>query len=108
MFSRTSGFKDGGLERIMRLQTMLLALLPAAVVALLPGTAAAQFPMPSVSLSPEQKKLTPEELEKQKAIDQAYRAANSKIPEKNVDDPWATVRIAPTTGSSTASKKKKQ
>ncbi len=87
-------------------------LLPAAaVLALLTGTAAAQFPTPSVSLQPQQRKLTPEELEKQKAIDQAYRAVNSKIPDKKVDDPWATVRGAPTTGSSTASKtasKKKQ
>ncbi len=80
-------------------------LLPAAaVLALLTGTAAAQFPMPKVSLSPEQRKLTPEELEKQKAIDNAYRAANSKIPEKKVADPWADVRAAPTTGS----KKKQQ
>ncbi len=84
---------------------MLLMLLPAAAIAvLLSGPAAAQFPMPSVSLQPQQRKLTPEELEKKKAIDQAYRAANGKIPEKKVDDPWADVRAAPTT----ASKKKQQ
>jgi hypothetical protein len=84
---------------------MLRLFLPVAAVAvLLTLPAAAQFPMPSVSLSPDQKKLTPEELERQKAIDKAYRAATSKIPEKKVDDPWADVR--PPTGS--GAKKKQQ
>lgn len=86
-------------------QDILRVLLPAAAIAvLLAEPAAAQFPTPSVSLQPEQRKLTPEELARQKAIDQAYRAASGKIPEKKVDDPWADVRAAPTSGS----KKKQQ
>jgi hypothetical protein len=89
----------------------LRALLPAAaIVALLAGTpftgrAAAQFPMPSVSLSPEQRKLTPEELEKQQAIDKAYRAANSKIPDKKAVDPWGDVRSSPPAAPATTKKK---
>jgi hypothetical protein len=76
----------------------LRVLLPAAaIVALLTGTlltgpAAAQMPMPSLSLGGGERKLTPEEREKQEAIDKAYRAANGKIPDKKVDDPWADVR----------------
>jgi hypothetical protein len=35
---------------------------------------------------------TPEEIERQKAIDEAYKAASKKIPDKKVNDPWATVR----------------
>ena len=77
----------------------------AAIVALLTGAAAAQFPTPSVSLQPEQRKLTPDELARQKAIDQAYRSATAKIPEKKVDDPWSDVRPA-TPGP--AAKKKQQ
>jgi hypothetical protein len=84
-------------------------LLPAAaMLALLTATAAAQFPMPKVSLQPEERKLTPDELERQKAIDKAYRATTSKIPEKKADDPWGNVRAAPDTASKSASKKKQQ
>ncbi len=44
---------------------------------------------------------TQEEIEKQKAIDDAYKSATKKIPDKKVD-PWATVRPAP--NSAAASK----
>jgi hypothetical protein len=68
----------------------------AAVAALLTGTAAAQLPMPSISLgAPEKRKLTPEEQAKQDALDQAYKSATNKIPDRNTNDPWADVRPAP-------------
>jgi hypothetical protein len=66
----------------------------AAITVLLMGTAAAQVPM-SLPLG-ETKHYTPEEIERQKAIDRAYKAATDKIPEKKTsNDPWATVRPAP-------------
>ena len=83
----------------------LAAVLGAAVV-LPAGAAYAQFPMPSISLQGEPKrKLTPEEQEKQKKLDDAYQSATNKIPDKKTtSDPWGTVRSSP----STASKSKQQ
>jgi hypothetical protein len=50
---------------------------------------------------------THEEIEKQQALDRAYRSATTKIPDKKVvNDPWSDVRPSP--DSSTASKKKPQ
>jgi hypothetical protein len=64
-----------------------------AALVLLTGTAYAQFPMPSVSLGGDKPPLTPEQLERQKAIDNAYNNATKKIPEKKeAADPWGTVR----------------
>jgi hypothetical protein len=68
----------------------------AAVIAVLTGTASAQMPMPSISLGGDHKRpLTPEELKRQQQIDQAYKAATSKIPDKQPVDPWGDVRPAP-------------
>ena len=83
-------------------------ILAGALFALAAGPAAAQ-----VALSPfnaPQKRLTPEEIEKKKAADAAYKAAMDKIPEKKAaNDPWGSVRsdapkAAPT--KSTAAKAK--
>ena len=64
-----------------------------AALALLTGTAYAQFPMPSVSLGGDKPPPTPEQLERQKAIDNAYNNATKKIPDKKeAADPWGTVR----------------
>jgi len=83
-------------------------LIPAAAVsALFMGTASAQSPtespsqsplMPSISLTPESRPLTPEEKEKREAIEDAYKSAIQKIPDqKKSADPWENVR--PTTSS---------
>jgi hypothetical protein len=74
---------------------MLRAMLAAAAVSLvLTGSAAAQLPMPQFSLQNDKHK-TPEEIEHDKAIDQAYRSATKKIPDPTTtNDPWATVRPA--------------
>jgi hypothetical protein len=71
----------------------------AAVVAMLTGTAAAQMgPLtPKLSLQGEEKHLTPEEIEKRKQLDDAYKAATNKIPDQKANDPWADVRPAPST-----------
>ena len=78
---------------------MLRKLIPAgAALLLLTGVAYAQsgFPMPSLSLGKDKPPPTPEEIERQKAIDNAYNAANKKIPEKKeAADPWGTVRSNP-------------
>jgi hypothetical protein len=70
-----------------------------AVIALLTGTAAAQF-MPSLPLGGQDKPPpTAEEIEKQKAIDRAYKSATGKIPDKKaVVDPWGGIR-SPSTSS---------
>ena len=77
-------------------------ILAGALFALAAGPAAAQ-----VALSPfnaPQKRLTPEEIEKKKAADAAYKAAMDKIPEmKAANDPWGSVREAPS-GTPTAAK----
>jgi len=81
----------------------------AAIVALLSGTAVAQAPsgggggnplMPRLSIGDDVKrKLTPEEQERQDALDAAYKAATKKIPDQKAADPWATVRPSPQTAA---------
>jgi hypothetical protein len=68
-------------------------ILAAAGLVLLMGAANAQIPMPSISLGGDKPPPTPEEVERQKAIDNAYRSATKKIPDKQqAADPWGTVR----------------
>jgi hypothetical protein len=73
----------------------------AAVLALLAGGAAAQLPMPGMTISPDAKRpLTDEEKEKQKAIDDKYKATMQSIPDKKAPaDPWGNIRTAPATPS---------
>ena len=74
-----------------------------AILAVLTGTASAQMPMPAVHLGGDKPPPTPEEIERQKAIDKAYKSATQKIPDKKAAaDPWGNVRPNP----ATASKKK--
>jgi hypothetical protein len=64
-----------------------------AALALLTGTAYAQMPMPSLSLGKDKPPPTQEEIDRQKAIDNAYNNATKKIPDKKeAADPWGTVR----------------
>ena len=77
-----------------------------AIIALLTGAASAQMPMPGINLSPD-RQMTPEEKEKQKVIENAYKSAIEKIPDKKPPaDPWGAVRS--TTPSSKPSSKPKQ
>ena len=76
-------------------------------LALLATSAFAQMPTPGLSLQGENKSLTPEELERQKKLDDDYKAATTKIPnQKQKADPWADVRSA--TPTAPAPKKKLQ
>jgi hypothetical protein len=72
------------------------SILAGVAIALLTVPALAQFPAPALTLKDQPKTLTPEERAKQKAIDDAYRAATKKIPDKQVaNDPWGGVRPNP-------------
>jgi hypothetical protein len=79
-----------------------LILLAGALV-LMVSNASAQ--VPELNVSPwQQKSLTPaEERERQKKLDNDYKAVTKKIPNQKVSDPWAIVRPAPTVS---AAKKK--
>ena len=82
--------------RTMLRRSAIGAVLSAVLLAVLTGAAAAQMPMPSMSLQGEPKrKLTPEEQAKQDALDKDYKSATNKIPDQKVNDPWATVRPTP-------------
>jgi hypothetical protein len=81
----------------------VFAILTLALLSLAAGPAAAQ----NISMSPfkqQERKLTPEEIEKQKAADAAYKAAMQKIPDKKVaNDPWGGIRdTTPQASPSTA------
>ena len=75
---------------------------------LLSGSAFAQIPAPDSSSSAnpfspkmslgekEKRQLTPEEQERQRQLDAAYKAATKKIPDQKTADPWGGVRPTPT------------
>ena len=70
-----------------------------AIAAALTGTASAQF-MPGINLAPDSRPLTPEEKEKRKAVDDAYRSAIGKVPDKKKSaDPWEDIRSNKATSS---------
>jgi hypothetical protein len=77
----------------------------AGALALLSTSASAQMPMPSYSMQGEKPPLTPEEQERQKKLDDDYKAAKKKIPNQKAIDPWGDVR---TTQTAPAPKKKQQ
>ena len=75
-------------------------LLAGAALALLTGAVSAQMPMPGLTLGRDKPPPTADQIAKQKAIDDAYKSATQKIPDKKTaDDPWATVRPNPSTAS---------
>lgn len=87
-------------------KTLLRIAAAAAMTAVLAGSAAAQFPMPSVNLEQE-KHRTPDQIAHDQAVDRAYQAATKKIPDKQIaNDPWSDVRSAP--APATPPQKKKQ
>ena len=101
MGTRLQGLgRPDGLSRL----NVALAAAAAIVLALLPVGAAAQLPM-SMGLAHDKPAPTPEQIEKQRALDNAYKAAKEKIPEKNTADPWGNIRPAP--GSTASAKKAK-
>jgi hypothetical protein len=74
-----------------------------AIVVLFTGAVAAQDSA-GIPLNP-RKAVTKEDIERQKATDEAYRAAMKKIPDKTSSgDPWGNIR----SGTPTAAKNKPQ
>ena len=66
------------------------------IVMLLSGTAFAQSMRPGINLTPGNRPLSPEEQARQKAVDDAYRSAIEKLPDKKKSaDPWDSIRPAP-------------
>ncbi len=81
----------------------------AALVLLLSAPAAAQMPLPlNMPLGGNKPPPTPEEVERQKALDNAYKSATQKIPDKRVNDPWSTVRPEQKQATSAAPAAKKK
>jgi hypothetical protein len=70
-----------------------------AIIALLIGPASAQMPMPSINLEQDKPPPTPEEVARQKVLDNAYKSATKKIPDKKPADPWGDIRTSPNTAS---------
>lgn len=63
------------------------------------GGASAQLQTPGINLNAERPRLTVEEQQKRKAVDDAYQSAIKKLPDqKKSADPWAGTR-SPETGS---------
>lgn len=75
----------------------------AAVLALLGAGAYAQFQMPGINLDPDGRRtrvLTPEEQEKEKAIDEKYKATMKGMPDKKPPtDPWGNIRSSSGSGT---------
>jgi len=86
------------MKRISAMRKRWSRIIPlAGALALMTANASAQMPMPSVHLGGEQKRpLTPEEKERQKQLDDDYKAATNKTPDQKANDPWGFVRPAPT------------
>jgi hypothetical protein len=75
-------------------------LLAGAALALLTAAASAQMPMPGISMGRDKPAPTAADIAKKKAIDDAYKSATQKIPDKKTaDDPWADVRPNPSIAS---------
>jgi hypothetical protein len=87
------------------------ALIPlAGALAMLTTSAFAQMPPINLLQGEQKRPLTPEERERQKQLDNDYKAAISKVPEQKANDPWADVRPTQSTPSAKtpAGPKKKQ
>jgi hypothetical protein len=87
------------MEKAMRIVS--LAMILAVVGAVLTGPAFAQ----GVNLVMPDRKLTNEEIERNKEIDEAYQNAKKKIPDqKPSSDPWGTVRSGTSSQPAAAAK----
>jgi len=73
-------------------QTLGLAIV---AFALLAHPASAQSPGMAIPLNSDEAK-SPEEIEKQKRIDDDYKATIKKIPDAKANDPWGNMRSADT------------
>ncbi len=78
----------------------------AAMLALLSGPAYAQ--MPDVNIIPQERPKTPEEIERDRQLEKAYRDSLRRIPDaKAANDPWGSMRGAETPAAATPRAKPK-
>jgi hypothetical protein len=78
-------------------------MMAAALAVVLAGPALAQNP--ALNMAPQDKHLTPEEIEKQREIDRAYKEAISKLPDQQrSNDPWGNIRSVDPSAPKTAAK----
>ncbi|HYC17289.1 MAG TPA: hypothetical protein VEC94_08785 [Pseudolabrys sp.] len=71
-----------------------------AIIMALTGSVSAQQFMPGINLDADKRPLSPEEKEKRKAVDDAYRSTMEKLPDqKKSTDPWGNIRSAKTPSS---------
>jgi hypothetical protein len=96
-----------GRASVMRIARRNYRLLFLAVTFALPVASASAQMSPELHFptQKQQKQLTPEQQKYQKDLDDSYKAANKKIPDQRPNDPWATMRSAP---SASAPKTKQQ
>ena len=72
-------------------------------------TVSAYAQTPSINMMRDETVRTPAEREKDKAVNDAYKAQMSKIPDqKGSSDPWGTVRSADAPKAAPAARKKNQ
>ena len=91
---------------------MLRKLIPASAILILltvdalsqPGSGSGNTSssLPPISLSPSERRRTPEELQREREIEAQYnRTVNEKIPDKKATaDPWGKIRSAPASSAS--------
>jgi hypothetical protein len=76
-------------------------MMAAAVAVVLAGPALAQ----AINMAPQDKRMTSEEIEKQREIDRAYKDAISKLPDQQrSNDPWGNIRSVDPSAPKTAAK----
>ena len=74
------------------LKSRCLVIAGAIILAFTAG-AAAQLSTPGISMNADRPQLSKEELEKRKAVDDAYKSAINKLPDKKkAADPWGDMR----------------
>lgn len=81
---------------------LLMGAAIAALAAVLPQPASAQFSTPGIDLAGPQRRYTPEEKERMQEIDKQYQETLKKVPDKQKPyDPWAGARQDSSNGSTT-------
>jgi hypothetical protein len=64
-----------------------------AIILTFTADASAQLSTPGISMNADRPQLSKEELEKRKAVDDAYKSAINKLPDKKkAADPWGDMR----------------
>jgi hypothetical protein len=85
-------------RKIIQAGAIIVLLLGTAYASPASAASAESRPVAPDPLTPEARKIQEERI-KQKALDDAYKAANKKIPVQKPADPWGNIRPNPPTSS---------